>query len=147
MFLGDVKINLQEHIIENPREAGEIYHEKRVQIEQIREGAVKLYPSKQFESESMRFTSLGYEQLQEKEYDLAEGLFQKALQLDGTNPYAILSIGTIYEAEGKKAEAVQMYKKVIEMNTQSRSVFATDAVEQGRKLTDIAKENLERLGQ
>jgi general secretion pathway protein D len=133
------------HIIENPREAGEIYHEKRVQIEQLREGAVKLYPSKQFESESMRFTSLGYEQLQEKEYDLAEGLFQKALQLDTTNPYAILSLGTIYEVEGKKAEAIQMYQKVIEMNTQSRSVFAADPVEQGRKLTDIAKESLERL--
>ena len=40
-----------------------------------------------------------------------------------------------------------MYQKVIEMNPQSRSVFASDTVEQGRKLTDIAKESLERLGQ
>jgi hypothetical protein len=39
-----------------------------------------------------------------------------------------------------------MYQKVIEMNTQARSVFAVDTVEQGRKLTDIAKENLEKLG-
>ena len=73
-------------------------------------------------------------------------MFQKALELDKENPYAILNLGTIYEVEGKTAEAVKMYQQVIEMDTQARSVFAVDPVEQCRKLTDIAKESLEKLG-
>ena len=138
-------IFLTPHIIENPREAGELYQEKKIQIEKLREGAVKLYPKKQFESETMRFTSLGYEQLDEKNYELAKGLFEKAYELDYNNPYAIFSLGVIYEEEGNKAEAEKMYQKVISMDTQAKNIFATDPKEQDRKLIDIAKENLEHL--
>ena len=138
-------IFLTPHIIENPREAGEVYQEKKIQIERLREGAVKLYPKKQFESETMRFTSLGYEQLDEKNYELAKGLFEKALELEFNNPYAILSLGIIYEEEGNKAEAIKMYQRVISMNPQAKNIFATDPKDQVRKLVDIARENLERL--
>ncbi len=133
------------HIIENPREAKEVYQEKKIEIEKLREGAVKLYPKKQFESETMRFTSLGYEQLDEKEYELAKGLFEKAYELDYNNPYAILNLGIIYEQEGNKTEAIKMYQRVISMDTQAKNVFATNPKDQDRKLIDIAKENMERL--
>ena len=93
----------------------------------------------------MRFTSLGYEQLNEKEYELAKGLFEKAYELDYNNPYAILSLGIIYEKEGNKAEAIKMYQRVISMNPQAKNIFATDPKDQVRKLVDIARENLERL--
>ena len=138
-------IFLTPHIIENPKEAGEVYQEKKIEIEKMREGAVRLYPKKQFESETMRFTSLGYEQLDEKNYELAKGLFERAYELDYNNPYAILNLGIIYEKEGNKAEAIKMYQRIISMDTQAKNIFASNPKEQDKKLVDIARENLEHL--
>lgn len=138
-------IFLSPHIIENPMEAKEIYKDKRGQIDSIREGSIKLYEGRTKQSEDMRLSDRGFSHLKLKEYDRAKDYFEMALKINPDNPYAILNMGVYYEEKGEKEEAIKMYKKVISLNPPDRAYTSTDPSQKGRKLTDMAKDNLRIL--
>jgi tetratricopeptide (TPR) repeat protein len=71
--------------------------------------------------------------------------YRKALDKNPKNPYAIYNIGYIYQMQGEKQKAVEMYEKLIAMNPQERAAESTEPFQAGRKLTDMAKDNLKSL--
>jgi general secretion pathway protein D len=133
------------HIIENPVEAKKVYEEKKEEIEGVREGVIKLYEKRGKKNEDMQLSDLGYRHLQAKDYERAKEYFEKALEINPDNPYAILNMGVIYEREGKRDEAIKMYERVISLNPADRDLSASTPEREGRKLLDIAKDNLDNL--
>ena len=138
-------IFLTPHIVEKPEEAEEVYKEKKEEIERIREGVVKLYEGRRKETEDMRLSNLGFQLLEAKEYDKAKGCFEKALEINPDNPYALLNMGVVYEAIGKRDEAIRMYERLITLNPEARAFTSSDPERIGYKLVDIARDNLKRL--
>jgi general secretion pathway protein D len=133
------------HIVENPAEAKEVSLEKKEYIDVLSEGSVKMYEGRSREEEDMRWSNLGYKRLQVKDYDKAMEYFKKALSINPDNPYAILNMGVIYQAKGEDEKAVEMYTRLISLDPEERAINSTDPGQQGKKLSDIAKDNLEIL--
>ena len=93
----------------------------------------------------MRLSDLGYQFLEAKDYEKAKQYFEQALEINPDNPYALLNLGVVYEAQGNRDEAIKMYEKVITLNPEDRAFESTDSEKIGHKLSDIATENLKRL--
>ncbi|MFC1534153.1 type II secretion system secretin GspD, partial [Thermodesulfobacteriota bacterium] len=138
-------IFLTPHIIENPAEATDIYKEKKGHIETVKEGVIKMYEGRRGQPEDMRLSDLGFFHLQAKEYVRAGEYYERSLEINPDNPYAILNLGFIYEKRGEKDKAVRMYKRLISLNPDERAFTATDPMQAGKKLTDIARDNLKNL--
>jgi general secretion pathway protein D len=136
---------LTPHIVENPQEARALYEQKKEEIDRIKAGVVKLYEGERDQTEDMRLSDLGYQFLEAKDYDKAKQYLEKALEINPDNPYALLNMGVVYEAEGKRDEATKMYEKVITLNPEDRVFESTDPEQIGHKLSDIATDNLKRL--
>ncbi|MGD2125827.1 MAG: type II secretion system secretin GspD [Desulfobacteraceae bacterium] len=138
-------IFLTPHIIETPAEADAVYQEKKEEIDRVQEGAIKLYEGRRESGDDVRLSELGYAYLEAKEYDKAKEHFLKALEINPENPYALLNMGVVYEAEGKRGEAIKMYERVISLNPDAVAVTSTDPERKGQRIVDIARDNLERL--
>ena len=138
-------IFLTPHIIETSDEAEEISREKREDIDRIKGGNVKLYDERPSNLEDMELSDQGYELLEDKEYDKAKEYFERALEINPDNPYALLNLGVVYDAKGEKDKAVRMYQRVIRLDSEERAALSTDPDRTGDRLVDIAKDNLKRL--
>jgi len=138
-------IFLTPHIVENSLEAEEVYKEKKAQIEWERGASVKLYQGRDRYREDMRLNDRGYGYLLAKDYEKAREYFEKALEINPDNPYAILNMGVIYERQDNVQEAIRMYEKVIALNPKDRAGESTDTMKKGRSLVDIARDNLMKL--
>lgn len=138
-------IFLTPHIVENPTEANELYEKKKEQMDKIENSSIKMYEGRHGELEDMRLSRLGFLHLQAEEYDKAKRYYELALEINPDNPYCILNMGVIYEKEGDREKAAEMYKKVIAAGSNERAFESTDPMQVGRKLTDIARDNLENL--
>ncbi|MFC1867520.1 type II secretion system secretin GspD [Thermodesulfobacteriota bacterium] len=138
-------IFLTPHIVENPTEAKAIYEDKKGHIDTIKEGVIKMYDGRHGQPKDMRLSDLGFLHLQAKEYDKALEYYEKSIEINPENPYAILNMGFIYEKRGDKDKAAEMYNRLITLNPDERAFNSTDPMQKGRKLTDIAGDNLKNL--
>ncbi|MBN2060075.1 MAG: tetratricopeptide repeat protein, partial [Deltaproteobacteria bacterium] len=138
-------IFLTPHIIENPIEAKNVYDEKKGQIDTIKEGTVKLYDGRPKQSEDMKLCDKGYSHLRAKDYEKAMKYYQNAIKINPENPYALLNMGVIYETQGEMDKASEMYKDLISLDPDERAFTSSDPAQIGRKLSDIARDNLKRL--
>ena len=138
-------IFLEPHIIENPEEAEEIYREKRKDIDELRDGVIKMYDGRPSDTEDMTLSDQGFELLEADDYDTAEGYFKRALEINPDNPYALLNLGVVYDVKGEREKAIRMYEKVIKLDPDERATLSTDSDKIGNRLGDIAKDNLKRL--
>ncbi|MBW2609589.1 MAG: type II secretion system secretin GspD [Deltaproteobacteria bacterium] len=138
-------IFLTPHIIENPVEAKAIFKDRKDQMKMIEEGVVKMYEGRRKQPEDMRLADLAYTRIRLKDYEKAVEYLKKALEINPDNPYAILNMGVIYEETGEKDKAVKMYEKLISLNSDERAFTSTDPMQRGRKLTDLARDNLKNL--
>jgi general secretion pathway protein D len=138
-------IFLTPHIIETPDEAEEIYREKREDIDRVKDGNVKLYEGRPGNSEDMELSDQGFELLEDKEYDKAKEYFERALEINPDNPYALLNLGVVYDEKGQKDKAIGMYQRVIRLDPEERAALSTDPDKIGERLVDIARDNLKRL--
>jgi tetratricopeptide (TPR) repeat protein len=93
----------------------------------------------------MRLSDLGFMCLEANDYEGAIGYCRSALAINPDNPYALLNMGVAYETIGEKDKAIEMYEMVIALDSDERAFLSTDLLQKGKKLTDIAKENLERI--
>ena len=80
-----------------------------------------------------------------KDYEKALKYFNKALDKNPNNPYAILNKGYVYQMQGERGKAIKMYERLIAMDPPDRAVESTDSLQAGKKLTDIAKDNIKSL--
>jgi general secretion pathway protein D len=136
---------LEPHIVENPDEAEEIYREKREDIDELKDGVIKMYEGRPSNTEDMVLSDQGFELLESEDYDTAEGYFKRALEINPDNPYALLNLGVVYDVKGEREKAIRMYEKVIKLDPDDRAALSTNPEKIGYRLGDIAKDNLKRL--
>jgi len=124
---------LEPHIIENPEEAEEIYREKRDNIDKLRDGVIKMYEGRPSNTEDMTLSDQGFELLEAEDYDTAEGYFERALEINPNNPYALLNLGVVYDVKDERGKAIRMYEKVIKLDPDDRATLSTNPDKKGNR--------------
>jgi len=87
----------------------------------------------------------GYRELVKGNYEKAEANLKVALSINPENPYALLNLGVLYQNTGKVGKAKEMYRKLLALDPDDKAVATTSKDYDGKKLTDIARENLKML--
>jgi hypothetical protein len=93
----------------------------------------------------MELSNEGFQALSAKDYGQAEASLEKALSISPDNPYALLNMGVVYQETGRLDEARKMYEKVIALKPKEVAEESTTVSSAGKRLGDIARENLELL--
>jgi Tfp pilus assembly protein PilF len=92
-----------------------------------------------------RLADLAYGYIQTKDYDKAAEYYEKALKINPDNPYALLNMGFIYQKKKNNQKAIEMYERLISLDPDERAYASTEPAQAGRKLSDIARDNLKDL--
>lgn len=92
-----------------------------------------------------RLQQEGYEAMCEGKDAEAAKFLQEALKVNPENPLAIYNLGVVYARTGKKAEAKAMYEKLIALNPDTTAGVTEKGEGEGKKLVDMARDNLKRL--
>ena len=95
----------------------------------------------------MMHNETGYRALSKGDYKKAEDDLNAALKAKPTNPYALLNLGALYQNTGRNEEAKKMYNKLIELNPSTTASRSNKKGAEGKKLVDIAKDNLALMNQ
>ncbi len=136
------------HIVENPAELADIYQKKRENMESIHkvpgDTADQFFHPTSNPAQSMALSDIGFDKLQKNELARAREYFNQALKVDPENGAAMINLAIVCEREGKKAEAVALYRKVLALPT-PKDGKAGQGEEDPLKVT--ARESLKRLGQ
>lgn len=88
----------------------------------------------------------GYLELLKGNYERAEANFEVALSINPHNPYALLNMGVLYQNTGRLKNARELYQRLIDLNTDVVAAESFSSSFEGKKLVDIAKENLSAIG-
>ena len=97
-------------------------------------------------SQDMFLVEQGFEALSSSNYLEAEGYLQAALDISPNNPYTLLNLGVVFQDTGRTKEAIGMYQKVLELNPQVTAIKSNREEYSGKKIVEIARENLKSLG-
>ena len=99
-------------------------------------------PSK---SPDTKLSDEAFEAISKEDYQQAEALLEVALSINPKNPYVLLNLGVVYQNTGRIEKAREMYVQIILLNPQE--VVGDSNIEgaKGKKIVDIAKQNLENL--
>jgi general secretion pathway protein D len=89
----------------------------------------------------------GYQELIKGNYESAEAILNVALSIDPNNPYALLNLGVLFQNTGRLEEARATYRRLVELNPEDIAADSTSGKFKGKKLVEIAKENLSTLNQ
>jgi general secretion pathway protein D len=138
-------IFLTPHIVENPEEAQELYENKKSNIDAVQEGLISMNRGRSAQTKDNRLADLGYGYLQTKDYDRAAEYYEKALKINPDNPYALLNMGFICQKKKDNQKAIEMYERLISLDSDERAYVSTETAQAGRKLSDIARDNLKNL--
>jgi general secretion pathway protein D len=133
------------HIIENPSEARELYENKKSNIDAVQEGAISMNRGRSAQTKDNRLADLGYGYIRTKDYDKAAEYYEKALKINPDNPYALLNMGFICQKKKDNKKAIEMYERLIALDPDERAYTSTEPAQAGRKLSDIARDNLKNL--
>jgi Tfp pilus assembly protein PilF len=93
----------------------------------------------------MAYSNRGFEELCKQNFTKAEEYLEKALEINPDNAYALLNMGCVCQNTGRPEKARQMYQKVIDLESQSPAERSNEDWARGKKLSEIAKRNLETL--
>ena len=97
-------------------------------------------------SQDMFLVEHGFVELSNSNYLEAEAYLRAALDINPNNPYTLLNLGVVYQDTGRTREAIQMYQKVLELNPEETAVKSNREGYTGKKIAEIARENLKSLG-
>lgn len=132
-------------IIRNPTDAVSVTMAKEVEMEKLTPVALKTEDAQDRKITSMKLTEKGFERLQAGDLANAKDLFRKAIDEDPGNPFAAMDLGVVYEREGAKEPAIELYRQVIASGTTAVANMSSDPGRTGVPLVQIARENIERL--
>ncbi|OQX17078.1 MAG: type II secretion system protein GspD [Desulfobulbaceae bacterium A2] len=138
------------HIVENPAQLARISAEKRRKMEAIKPQLAENFPregtAEELQAGALQLVEQGYARMQVQDFDGAGQFFLEALKLVTDNPYALINLGVVREKQGKIDEAQRLYRRILALNGPELAERASEPGATGKKLTDIARENLARLG-
>jgi|GEM_PF-790441 len=93
----------------------------------------------------MKLNRDGYHYLLLKDYDKARTYFERAIQVNPDNAFALLNLGVVAEAEGNTEKAAEIYVKVIDLKDHTVVTETNVPHMQGLTIAEIAQRNLKRL--
>jgi len=129
------------HIVESSPELAALYYKKRDAMEYVQQGSSTIpdhfFHARPNPEHATALADMGFIKLQNKEFSKARGYFQQALKINPDNPYALINLGIVYEHEGNRTQALQMYQQVLDL--------AASGIDQA--LLNTARENLRKLQQ
>lgn len=91
----------------------------------------------------MSLSDQGFRAISAGNYAEAEKHLEQALSENPDNPYALLNMGVVYQNTGRPEKALEMYKRVIELNPSATATESNIKTATGKPLGEIARENLE----
>jgi tetratricopeptide (TPR) repeat protein len=97
-------------------------------------------------SQDMFLSEHGFAALASSDYSEAEAYLLVALDINPNNPYTLLNLGVVFQDTGRTKEAIQMYQKVVELNPEETVVKSNREGYSGKKIVELARENLKNLG-
>lgn len=95
--------------------------------------------------EDVTLANLGFQALQQNDYAEAEKYLLRALSKNPENPYALLNLGAVYQNTERADLARSTYEILIALNPEDVAFVSNQTGATGKKLVDIAKENLAKL--
>jgi len=128
------------HIVKNPADIDEVTKTKEKQLGKVMPEVKKELHRQTDLDHAMNLTDMGFQRMQQDRLEEAKDFFNQALEVDPKSPYALMNLGVICEREGKPAEAVKYYQKVIANKKGGNGAGATET-----NLQKICKERIERL--
>jgi general secretion pathway protein D len=134
------------HIVENPAELAALYAKKRDAMEKVHKEpgdvADQFFHPAENPGHSIALADMGFTKMQQNDLARAREYFNLALKIDPENSAALINLGVINEREGKKAEAVALYRKVLAQAPKEKDGGRAKA----DPLREVARDNLRRLG-
>ena len=136
-------------IVENPAELARLYRDKKDVMEHVKEGSASIIDTVQRRltsfSTGQMLMDLGYAGLEAGKDEQARDYFNRLLVLQPDDPRALIGLGQIYEREGNRDKAVEMYKKVLSSTPRESEEQAVNSFLSGNDVRDIARRKLENL--
>lgn len=132
-------------IVRNPADIATVTLEKEDKIGTVLPDVQSTLHKSVNPKHSMTLTERGYQKLVDSKYSEAREYFQEALDIDPQNPFALLNMGVVAEHEKQFEVALEYYQDVILLDSKAVAVETSDPDKQGLSLTQIARENYERL--
>lgn len=86
-----------------------------------------------------------FEQMLAGDYESAEATLEVARSINPDNPYVLLNLGVLYQNTGRADKAREMYVRIILLNPPEVAGDSNVKAAQGKKVVDLAKQNLENL--
>ncbi len=133
------------HIVRNPADAISVTLKKETQIGERLPSVVEKMNATSTLDHTKKLLMKGYESLQAGDFSKAKMLFLKVLEIDPTNPFAMMNMGVIYEKEGRNDLAMKMYQEILAGGSDAVADTTNDPDKTGMTLRDLAMENLERM--
>lgn len=145
----DVKSNMfifiTPRIVRNPADIAGVTLEKEDDIGTVLPDSQAWLHKEINPEHSMVLAEKGYQKLLARKMKEAEQYFRQSLEINPENPYAMLNMGVVAEYGQRYEEAIEYYQDVILLDPRETAVEASNPEKAGLSLTQIARENIERL--
>jgi len=92
----------------------------------------------------MRLVNDGYNHMVNKEYEKAKSSFEKALNINPDNAYALFNLGLVHEEQGNTEEAIEIYQRIIAIYQPDTGKESNAPIRIEQSLVDLARERLEK---
>ena len=143
----DTRVNMfifiTPHIIKNPADIAGLTLEKEdrlaVALPRVKD-ELNREPNPEH---SVALADRGFERLRSGDNQAAKEYFIKALQVDDTNPYALINLGVAFEKDGNYEQAIQMYQRVVDTITAEAVKSLEGDSEQDLPLLNTARQNID----
>ena len=133
------------HIIKNPADMARITLTKEEQLGKVMPQVKEELHRQVNLDHAMSLSDIGFEKLQAKHYNEARDYFEEALDINPQSPYALMNLGVICEQQGKTAEAINYYQRVIDNAVDSDDGSIKGAGPMEMNLQRICREHIKRL--
>jgi len=132
-------------IVRNPASLAAITLDKEDELSGVLSTVKEQLHKKVNPENAVTLATLGYEKLQEDEVGQAKTFIVEALEIDPTNPFALMNMGVIYEKENNLKSALEMYQAVISSGSSAVAGQASDEDKTGLPLLELARESIARI--
>ena len=132
-------------IVRNPADAISVTLKKEAAMGERLPSVEEKMNEKTTLDHTKKLLNKGYESLQAGDFSKAKMLFLKVLEIDPTNPFAMMNMGVIYEKDGRNDLAIKMYQEIVAGGSDAVADKTNDPDKTGMTLRELAMENLERL--
>ena len=133
------------HIVKNPADMARITLTREEQLDKVMP-AVREQLHRQINLDhAMRLSDVGFQKLQEENYEQARNFFNEALEIKPNSPYALMNLGAICEHEGDTKGAIRYYQRVVDTVSDSENGEYEGDDPNRMNLVQICRDNIKRL--